>query len=83
MTHAEYYRELTKYALGWLGWTERQALAADINSIQLAIEGKVEMLKLIHFPGKGQKPKESKASFADRFKEFTKTHNAIMKGRTK
>jgi len=41
------------------------------------------MLKMIHFPGKGPSKKESPSNFAERFKEFTKTHNAIMRGRKK
>lgn len=30
-------------ALGWLGWTEEQALRADVNAIQIGYDGKVDL----------------------------------------
>lgn len=34
--------------MGWLGWTEDQALAADVNAIEVAMRGKVTMLRAIY-----------------------------------
>lgn len=33
--------------MGWLGWTEADALSADVNTIQVAMRGKVAMLRAI------------------------------------
>lgn len=33
--------------MGWLGWTEDQALSADVNAIEVAMRGKVAMLQAI------------------------------------
>ena len=33
--------------MGWLGWTESEALSADVNTIQVAMRGKVAMLRAI------------------------------------
>ncbi len=33
--------------MGWLGWTEEQALAADVNAIVVAHRGRVAMLKAV------------------------------------
>lgn len=48
--------------MGWLGWTEHQALATDVNAIAVAYEGRVDMLKAIFGDGSkpaGDKPKAS------------------------
>lgn len=41
--------------MGWLGWTEQQALDTSIESIRLAYEGRVDLLKSI-FGGKDDPP---------------------------
>lgn len=33
--------------MGWVGWTEEQALSADVNAIEVAMRGKVAMLQQI------------------------------------
>lgn len=33
--------------MGWLGWTEAQALSADVNAIAIAYEGRLDMLATI------------------------------------
>jgi hypothetical protein len=33
--------------LGWLGWSEEQALSADVNAILVGYRGKVDMLTAI------------------------------------
>lgn len=40
----DYYDELAEIALGWLGWTEDAALAADVNAILVAHRGRAAML---------------------------------------
>lgn len=37
-------------ALGWLGWTEHDALKTDVNAILLALEGRKAMLRYIFGP---------------------------------
>ena len=60
--------------MGWLGWTEPQAMDADVNSILLAMEGKLEMM----YPEIAQKRRKEN-SFAARFKNFAKDHNIKIK----
>lgn len=43
MSHVEFYDKLAQIALGWLGWTEEQALKADVNAILIAQEGRIDM----------------------------------------
>lgn len=57
---------MTKYALGWLGWSEKEALASDVNSVMIAMEGKIEML----YP-----EAKKKEITPDKFKQFVKLHN--------
>lgn len=33
--------------MGWLGWTEEQALSTDVNAICVAMQGRVAMLRAI------------------------------------
>lgn len=55
--------------MGWLGWTEQQALGTDVNSIMIAMEGKLEML----YPEiRGRKAVTATA----KFKSFVKSNNA-------
>lgn len=61
--------------MGWLGWSEPQALEADVNSILIAIEGKLELM----YPNIKEKTKP--ATFAQRFHAFVKDHNTSFKAR--
>src|SRR5690606_23504683 len=47
VTHIDFYDRLAELALGWLGWSEDQAMRADVNSILIGYVGKMEMLKAI------------------------------------
>jgi hypothetical protein len=38
---------LAEQALGWLGWTEEQAMSADVNTIEVGMRGKVAMLRAV------------------------------------
>lgn len=38
--------------MGWLGWTEEQALSSDVNAIEVGMRGKVAMLQAIFGSGK-------------------------------
>lgn len=60
--------------MGWLGWTEKEALETDVNAIMVAMEGKLEMLN----PKLAKRPK---ATFAQKWREFAKGHNAVMKAK--
>jgi hypothetical protein len=40
--------------MGWLGWTEQETLDTTIPSIELAMRGRIEMLKITH--GSGTQP---------------------------
>jgi hypothetical protein len=50
---ADFYDRLVEIALGWLGWTEEEALVADVNAILVAHAGKLDMLR-IAFGGSDQ-----------------------------
>ncbi len=41
--------------MGWLGWTEEETLATDVNAIELAVIGRMNMLKMCY--GITEKPK--------------------------
>lgn len=58
--------------MGWLGWTEQQALCTDVNSIMIAMEGKLEML----YPEIHAK---NGATATANFKSFIKSNNAKFK----
>ena len=47
MSHAEFFASLFRSATGWLGWPPAVALATAIPHIELAMEGRAEMLKAI------------------------------------
>jgi hypothetical protein len=55
--------------MGWLGWTERDALNTDVNSILLAMEGKVEMMN------PGAKARADTNVAAAKFRSFKRDHN--------
>ena len=50
-------------------------MEADVNSILIGMEGRIEMM----YPQAKKKP----AKFADRFKDFAKSHNAAIRARGK
>lgn len=37
--------------MGWLGWTEQETLDTSIPAIEIAYEGRLEMLRVMHFGG--------------------------------
>ncbi len=39
-------------AMGWLGWTEEVTLRTTVPSIELALEGRAEMINKIYGGGK-------------------------------
>ena len=47
MSLVDYFDQLAEIALGWLGWTEEQALASDVNAIVVAYGGRTDMLRWI------------------------------------
>ena len=51
--------------MGWLGWSEDQALRADVNAIEVAFIGKRSMLRAIY--GGPEEPQEVGPMTADRF----------------
>lgn len=44
--------------MGWLGWTEEETLNTTLSAIELAYEGKVDMLKLCFGAPEEEKPEE-------------------------
>lgn len=59
--------------MGWLGWSESDAYSADVNSIIIAMEGKIEML----YPEQIKSLKKPPVS--SRWKDFVKSNNARMR----
>lgn len=60
--------------MGWLGWTQEQAMRADVNAIEIAMEGRIDMLRTVW----GSK-KEKKPPVPTRWGDFVKTHNEIIR----
>jgi hypothetical protein len=60
---------LAEYALGWLGWSEKQALSADVNAILVGYTGKMAMLKAV-FGGEdeAEEPEKLEPMTADAFR---------------
>ena len=50
--------------MGWLGWTEDVALQTTVPSIELALEGRAEMLNRIFGGGEPEQPKVSARPFS-------------------
>ena len=75
---ADFYRQLFKQACGWLGWTEEQALDSDVIAIQLAMEGRIDMIQAAFFPGQNKKPK---VDIATKWKMFAHDHNLTFNGK--
>jgi len=53
-----------KVAVGWLGWSEKKALSANINTIHLGYEGRIDLLKTI-FGGGEPKDKDQKSTLVE------------------
>lgn len=60
--------------MGWLGWPPDVAMKADVNAIQIAMEGWYERERTLA----GQPPEADKPAKASRsdWKEFVAAHNA-------
>jgi len=56
--------------MGWLGWGPDIALAADVNCILIAMEGKVEMMN----PSLISERTDSSLA-APKFRSFARDHN--------
>jgi hypothetical protein len=62
--------------MGWLGWTESHALAADVNSVILALEAKAELLSMCYGDGKKRRKKKKRGKVDSHdFKAFVAQHN--------
>lgn len=50
-------------------------MASDIIAIQLAMEGRVEMIQTVFFPNQNKKPK---GNIAAQWKMFARDHNLLF-----
>jgi len=62
MSHAEFFAWLFGIATGWLGWSEREALHANMSSILIAYHGRIGMLKAIFGGGEDKAPTMSRST---------------------
>lgn len=62
--------------MGWLGWNERDSLDTDVNSILIAMEGRLDMM----YP-EAKEQADRKKAIPNRFKAFAAAHNANLKER--
>lgn len=62
-----------KVAVGWLGWSEEYALQANVNTIHLGFEGRLDMLKSIF--GGGSKSSGDEATPPSQLQEITPDMN--------
>lgn len=76
MTLEDFVSHLVGQAIGVLGWSEEQALSADINVILLGIEAKWQMLKICH--GLQDKQPPQAASKQD-ILQYARAHNRARK----
>jgi hypothetical protein len=72
MSHAEFAAWLMKIAMGWLGWSERQALDTTIPAILTAYEGRMDMLKAIFGSGEDDKGKPERKRYSTKDPEAMK-----------
>lgn len=56
----DYLQDLYKKATGWVGWSPEVALDATPAEIQLAYEGKLEMLKAVYGGNEQSKPDDDR-----------------------
>ena len=72
-------------ATGWLGYTPGEALACNVNDIEIALGGFRDLLKqLFGSPDKpGDKPGAKRPMSAARFRVMAEKHNRAMAGRSK
>lgn len=59
--------------MGWLGWTPDVAMGADVNLIEIALDGRTDLLSTIFGDGKGGRG--GKGSIVQRFKSLIGVHN--------
>lgn len=64
--------------MGWLGWTPAETLAANVNDVQIAIEGRTEFLRLLFGSDKKANAKPRKVT-AEEFRVMARRHNARWK----
>lgn len=80
MTLEEYCHLLERRALGWLDWSEERLLTADVNAIEVGVEGKLEMFELLGLIKRSDKPKAPSGPPLDaRGKPITMTPNMFDK----
>lgn len=68
--------------MGRLLWKPEEALTADVNVIAMALEGHWNLINIVFGSGPVKKPGKRRVSKQD-FREFARTHNAIMRRRLK
>lgn len=61
--------------MGWVGWPEDKTLAADVNAISIAVEGRANMLSAI-FGGSSAAPPRPRRMTADRWRSIVRSNNA-------
>jgi hypothetical protein len=63
-------------ATGYLGYTPQEALSANVNDLQIALEGRFELLgKLFGKSSPDDQPRRRPMS-ASRFRDMARQHNA-------
>ena len=65
MSLPDYADGLVKIAMGWLGWDLEKAMRSDCLAIQIAYEGRVDMLNAI-FGGGGDEASPKKPDVSAR-----------------
>lgn len=49
---------MAEIALGWLGWTEQEAMAADVNAIAVGYQGRRDLLESVFGRSEEETPPE-------------------------
>jgi hypothetical protein len=61
--------------MGWLGWSSRQALRADVQVIELAMDGMRDLLSAVF--GTGESESKKTPVTPERMKAFSRRHNRL------
>jgi hypothetical protein len=64
---------LAAKAMGWLGWSPEQTMAADINIVRMALDSKIDLLQKVY--GSGKDKRKAIPVTNENLRAIAKSHN--------
>ena len=61
--------------MGWFGWPAAIALATDVNHIQMAMRGRIDLLAMMGLAKPLPNPHAGKGASPGEWRDFTRRHN--------